>query len=218
MTNRVSVVYSDSDPAFTLDMQCQLLRRPNELFWGDKFKACLDACDSDLMLVIQADCHCDNWPELVQKYMTAPDRIPAIGVWAPLIDWTPWNLARTHIASIDSTSLCIVAQTDGIVFGISSPVRRRMATLDYRDNLYGWGIDTLAVANAYANGLLAVVDRSVFVKHPRLRGYPKADALQQYRDFLRQLTAGELVQYRLAISQIKINDLNIQKMENPNTP
>ena len=50
------IIYSDPDPEFVLDAPCRVVKRPNELFWADKFKACLDTAGSEGMLVIHADC------------------------------------------------------------------------------------------------------------------------------------------------------------------
>ena len=99
-TNQISIVYSDPNSDLTLDVDCQCIRRPNELFWGDKFKACLDVCNSDLMVVIHADCDCEDWSFLVHKCRSAMDQNPIIAVWAPLIDWTQWNIHRTRLYEI----------------------------------------------------------------------------------------------------------------------
>lgn len=40
----VSIVYSDPDPQLEPRAACELIRRPNHLFFGDKFKACVDFC------------------------------------------------------------------------------------------------------------------------------------------------------------------------------
>ena len=63
VAGKVSLVYSDPDPNLALEVDCSLIRRPDELFWGDKFRACLDAFDADLMLVIHADCKCEDWSD-----------------------------------------------------------------------------------------------------------------------------------------------------------
>jgi hypothetical protein len=204
--DRVTIVYSDPDPAVAPEADCELVRRPDELFWGDKFKACLDACDADLMLVIHADCACDDWAALASKCRRTMDTTRIVGIWAPLVDWTPLALRRTRIAPIKSTSLCIVAQTDAIVFCFSRPVIARMKRARYEGNAYGWGFDTMAAAHAYSNRLLAVVDESVVVRHPRSRGYPEEAARAQCNAFLKQMDLHETVQNRLLWSHVKFND------------
>ncbi|MGB8365264.1 MAG: hypothetical protein ACLQUZ_19100 [Rhizomicrobium sp.] len=208
-TNQISIVYSDPNSDLTLDVDCQCIRRPNELFWGDKFKACLDVCDSDLMVVIHADCDCEDWSFLVHKCRSAMDQNPIIAVWAPLIDWTQWNIHRTRLYEIRSTSFTVVAQTDAIVFCLSKAAMNRLRRAKFEGNVYGWGIDTMAVAYAYANGMLAVVDKSVRVNHPKSRGYPSEAALAQCNEFLKQLTLNESIQNRLLWSFISAQSAQI---------
>ncbi|WP_136413182.1 hypothetical protein [Herbaspirillum sp. ST 5-3] len=206
--DQVSIVYSDSDPDLRLQANCNLIRRPNDLFWADKFKACLDACDSDLMLVIHSDCQCDDWGDLIQKCLSANREIPNIGVWAPMIDYTPWSPARTNIAAVNSTSLQIVAQTDGIVFCLSQPVQERMRSASYDENLYGWGIDWMFICHSFSTDKLVVVDTSILVNHPKSSGYQREIAGNQMSKFLHQLSAGELVQYQLLNAYIHVRTIN----------
>ena len=207
VTDNVSIVYSDPNPKLVLDVECDLIERQNGLFWGDKFKACLDAWNSDLMLIIHGDCECEDWGCLVQQCQLACSKIPWIGVWAPHIDWALLSIDRTHIAPINGTSLSVVAQTDAIVFCLSRHVGERLRMANYERNIYGWGIDTLAVAHAYATNKIAVVDNSISVKHPRSRGYPVDVAQAQSQEFLRQLTPSEFIQNKLLWSHVGMNDI-----------
>ena len=97
----------------------------------------------------------------------------------------------------------IVAQTDGIVFCMNSDVVKRLCRANLQRNIYGWGIDQMAVAFAYANGMIAVVDESFFVRHPKSRGYPSDVAGVQWREFLDQLTMHEQIQHRLLFSYFR---------------
>lgn len=205
--SQISIVYSDPNPGLTLDVDCELINRPDELFWGDKFKACLDACHADLMLVIHGDCECDDWGSLLQKCRLTMDASPVIGVWAPLVDWTALDIRRTRIVEIKPGTLSVVAQTDAIVFCLSTPVMQRMKLAKYAGNTYGWGIDAMAVAFCYANKLLAVVDESIAVKHPKARGYEGDVARGQAKAFLSQLSLLETVQNRLLWAHVKNNDI-----------
>lgn len=202
---RITVVYSDPDPDLALPGDCEGLRRPDELFWGDKFNACLGAFDSDLLLVIHADCRCADWPELVRRCAATMQEDPGIGVWAPLIQGANLDIRKTHIADLRDTTLSVVAQTDAIVFALSRAVVARMKEADYGMNLYGWGIDDMAAAYCFSRNLLVVVDKSLPVDHPVSSGYPKEAAERQKGEFLRQLTFAEAVQHRLLWSCIKVN-------------
>ena len=98
--NKLTIVYSDPDPHYQFDEKFRTVRRPNDLFWGDKFSACLQVFDEDLMLVIHADCSCSDWRALVVRCHEDMMRRPTIGVWAPLIDWTPYSPKITGPSSI----------------------------------------------------------------------------------------------------------------------
>src|SRR5687768_15605602 len=82
------VVYSDPSPDLVPAFPSSAIRRPNHLFWGDKFQACLNATTSDMMLVIHADCRCHKWDQLVQRFADCSARNPDVGVWAPSIEGT----------------------------------------------------------------------------------------------------------------------------------
>ena len=199
----VAIVYSDPNPQFNLVTTSKVITRSNELFWADKFKACLEACTSDLMLVIHADCTCKDWSELVARGYEAVCTMPNGGVWAPIIEGTPWPLTRTELVTLNHAPISIVAQTDALVFCITKPLIERMRSANYDKNLHGWGIDWMLISHAYATGRLAVVDRSVVVKHPFTeRGYKESIAQAQMDDFLGQLTLNEFVQYTLLRSHV----------------
>lgn len=195
--DRVTLVYSDPDPELNLQASCQVLRRPDELFWGDKFKACLEAFAEDLMLVIQADATCGDWSRLVHTCQNTLGRSPQFGVWAPLIDWTPYSPKITQVGVLGKSPLAAVVQTDGIVMGMQKAVVDRLKKADLSQNVYGWGIDQMAVAYCYANQMIAVVDQSLPVHHPKTRGYPSEEAGIQWREFLNQLTVLEKIHHQI---------------------
>lgn len=171
-------------------------------FWGRKFKACLDLCESDLMLVIQGDVTCDNWDAAIVKCAKSFGCSDKIGVYAPRVDYAYFDLNKTFIEKFNNSSLSVVALVDGIVFAISRPVVNRLKNLRYEDNKYGWGILWAAVSYAYSNGLVAVLDESVKVLHSESRGYDSAAAHQQLVQFLQQLSFDERVHFKLLQSHI----------------
>ncbi len=127
-----------------------------------------------------------------------------IGVYAPVVDYSYFDLSRTLIAKMGGSGLSVVALVDGIVFAISRPVADRLKQLKYDDNKYGWGILWAAVAYTYAHGLIAVLDENVTVSHPRSRGYDSAAANQRMIQFLQQLSLEESVHVKLLQAHIKI--------------
>jgi len=205
VAERVSVVFSDPDPGVAPAAGCDLIRRPDALYWGDKFRACLDAFGGDLLLVIHADCLCDDWPGLVRRCRDTMAGDPTIGVWAPLIYGANLDVRKTHIASIAGSPLMVVAQTDALVFALARPVVGRLREASYGANLYGWGIDDMAAAYCYSRGLLVVADTSVFVQHPPSSTYSRSEAQAQKEEFLRQLSFAESIQHRLLWTRIEVN-------------
>jgi glycosyltransferase involved in cell wall biosynthesis len=193
----LTVIYSDENDQLVPDFPCQSIRTPNHWYWGMKFRSCLDACESDLMLVIHGDCTCDDWSFLIRKCQSGFASSERIGIWAPLIDYTPFDLNKTLIDKLALSNLNIVAQTDMIVFALNSSVISRLKLLNYEDNKYGWGIGWAALAFTYANQLVAVVDEELKVIHPKERGYDSRNAKKQMDVFLGQLTVDERLQYRL---------------------
>lgn len=198
VTNEVAIVYSDSDPKQTLNAKCKLIRRPDSYFWEDKFNTCINDCNDQHILVIHADCECTDWLMLYKRYCETLNEYRNLGVWAPRIFGTHYELSATSIARISDTTLHISAITDGIVFGLCPSVIARMKKVTYGRNLYGWGIDLLFCAYAHLNNMLVLIDESVNVVHPRSRGYEFSSAFQQMQRFLNeQLTIQERVQVTL---------------------
>ena len=191
------IVYSDPDPDFSLQTDTPLLKCSNELFWADKFKTCITHCSADVMLLIHADCQCADWPELVRRCVLANAAEAPIGVWAPLIRGTYFEIERTTITTIPNSPLRLVAQTDGLVFSLKRPVIERMKQARYDDNLYGWGIDWMFITFAFQSSLLVTVDTMVYVTHPVGAGYKIQEAGLQMETFLGQLTIHEWLQFRV---------------------
>ncbi len=183
----VRIVYSDPDLSLVLATDCPAIRRPDNLFWGDKFAACLDRCDTDAMLFIQADCDCDDWARLTRRCRLVLSAVPQCAVWAPVIDGTPYSSDVATFTSLGG-GLRAAAQTDGIVLGLTRPVLDRLRQAPLDGNLYGWGIDQLAVAAAYATGDLVVIDFEERVFHPPARGYTADTAHTQWQAFLKKLS------------------------------
>ena len=201
--DRLTVVYSDPSEQTDIDFGCEKIKRPNHLFWGDKFKACIENFNSDLILIIHADCEHLNWSLIAQGFQLAMDKYPIIGVWSPLIDYTPYTLEKTRIGKMNDSDHIIVAQTDAIVFGFRKETASRMKPVNYDSNIYGWGIPWLIVTHVFANKKIAIVDKSLKIKHPLTRGYPSTEAAKQMKDFLGQFNTIEIIQYKLLKTYIE---------------
>ena len=188
------------------DASYKQMKRPNNLFWEDKFTACLEECGDDGMLVIHADCKCEDWVKLIERCLKVSLSVEKIGVWAPQIDGTYFSLNVSGIIKIGNTGLVFSALTDGIIFYISPEIVKIMRRIKYGKNIFGWGIDLLFCANAHINDKLVVIDTNVRVFHPiSTRGYDGKLAKQLENQFLAQLTLRERVECKLLTSYVHYN-------------
>ncbi len=215
--SRTTIIYSDPDSELSMPTSCETVRVSNDWFWGRKFKASLDLCESDLMLVIQGDVSCQDWGAATARVRQAFELNENIGVYAPLVDYSYFDLSRTLIAKMGDSGLSVVALVDGIVFAISRPVAFRLKQLKYEDNKYGWGILWAAVAYAYSHRLIAVLDEGVTVAHPKSRGYDSTSANQQMIQFLQQLSLEERIQLTFLQAHIKGQETQTRSKERKNS-
>lgn len=86
----LSIIYSDpGDPPAALNGR-HLIRRDDNLFWADKFQACIEQCaPSKIMLAIHADCQCDDWPQVMTHCREAFAHYGNLGIWSPRLTGTP---------------------------------------------------------------------------------------------------------------------------------
>jgi len=196
LCNKVTIVYSDPDDKCDAykNYSGTLIKRSDKGFFSDKFSACLEDFDGDVLLIIHADCRCDNWQELISRCIYAFKKVPRLGLWSPLIDYTAFDLSKTEVNQIRNTSMSIVVQTDTIVTAFSNRITTRLRLLDYSKNVYGWGIGWAANAFALSSGLLSIVDREIKVNHPKESGYNALEASTQRNNFLKQCSPHEVVQ------------------------
>lgn len=207
----VVLVYSDPDDACQPETLAQTVRRSDDLFFGDKFQACLDHFSAQHMLLIHADCQCNDWAALAQRGLQVLSTMPRVWMWAPEIDYTGFGLERTRIMALASSDLVVAAHCDTIVFGIHQSVVKRLQTASLAENVYGWGVGWLAAAFAYAHQHCVVIDRSVQVKHPRARSYDSKLANTQRDRYLQQMSFEEKVQSSLLSSHMALNDVKLAR-------
>ena len=208
INDQVSIVYSDPDPKYNFKASCKLIKRSNDLFWGDKFKACLDNCESENMLIIHADCKYNDWINLVIKYDKAIKKIPNLGVWSPKINYTFYSTELTSLFTVSNPDYEVVCYIDGIVFGFSKIIQNRMRLVSYQDNKFGYWIDRLIACFALSTNKLLITDKSIQVQHPKSKGYSASDAQKQGEVFLNeQFSPSEKVLNKLIQSYINSNIL-----------
>lgn len=204
--SNVTIIFSDPDPNFTLNNKYTFIRRSNDLFWSDKFKACLDATKNDDMLVIHADCSSVDWALLVLRCIEVTKQYKQIGVWCPKINGTPFDLRFSGIMKLGNSGIIASALTDGIVFYLSLPIINRMRNVNYENNLYGWAIDCLFCSASHVFNKIVVIDTKIEVIHPSSkRGYSSKLAKIQSDIFMNQFTINELIKFQLLKSFVNSN-------------
>jgi hypothetical protein len=203
LCSSISLIYSDPDESLCLDVNCKLIRRPNYLFWADKFATCLEHQTSKYIFIIHADCFFEDWPRVIKSFLTAIETFPQIGVWAPSITNCNYAYNQVFISKLNHEGLDLVAQTDAVVFGLSESICHRLKSIDFTKNIYGWGIDLIMVANAYVSNLYVTLDSSILIDHSKERGYSSDEAKTQLINFFREFSTQEIIINRLLMNYIK---------------
>ena len=187
---RVNVIHSLTGvSAFPLPANWIVL--PDGSYYGRKFEESLRIANEGHMLHIQADADFEDWQALVRSCEFAFSDIARLGLWAPLVDYTPWSLSRTVLEKRPQQGLNRVSMVDGIVWAISETVLARLRQFSFEGNPLGRGIELAAAAVSKTLSLDVVVDSRLKVCHPRGSGYSEAEAALQLHEFLQQLSPGE---------------------------
>ncbi len=203
---RTTIIYSDPEIDFRFDSKYKSIKRPNDLFWGDKFKACLDNAGQDAFLVIHADCHCEDWSRLVSRCYDITFNNNQIGVWAPKISGTNYDIKFSQLFKADDDYLIISALTDGIIFYLAPSIINRMQKASYDKNLFGWGIDLLFCTASHVMNKLVIIDKKINITHPiSVTGYNKKLASLQMNEFLKQFSNRERIECELLVNHVKYN-------------
>lgn len=184
--------------------QCDWVKVDPSYYFGMKFCSALKVFDGDVLLQVQADASCDDWPALAARCRHVFG-LNGLGIWAPDVNYSDWDNGIVHLADTGDPSLKLVTQTDCIVWAMSRAVVERMRQLDYTKNNLGWGVDWAAIAYCYASKLAVIRDVSICVRHPQSTGYVKSTAAEQMNAFLGQLDSSEKIQRRLLMNTVSLN-------------
>jgi hypothetical protein len=190
----VSVIYSDRDDAVVPN--AKWIRVTDDCFFGYKFNRALPEFDGDVIAFITADAQYNDWSGLLKNCQQAFERYKELGVWAPDVDFSPYNHDWNVLAQVAGTNFIKVVQTDSIVWAFSQAVADRLKSLDFRLNNFGWGVDVVASAYCHAMGKLVLVDKGIKVFHPKGTAYSQAEARGQCVEFLRQMSGAELLAWQ----------------------
>lgn len=173
------------------------VRVPDEWYYGRKHAWCLEQFETGILLQIQADAICDDWPGLVQACRDDFASYPEIGVWAPQVVGVPWTVQATQVGPLGDSHLVSACQTDCTVWAMDQVVADRLRSMEVAKNNFGWSIDWAACAAAWVRGRLVVRNPRLQVVHPVGSSYEHREAIAQSEEFLRGLSADEYAQYKL---------------------
>jgi hypothetical protein len=176
-------------------------------YYGRQFKESLALNAGDVMMHIQADAACGNWPEVVARCRGAFAAVPEAGVWSPNVYHSWYTPELTQIHELDRRGLAAVTVTDGVVWALSSRMTERMRTLSYESNNIGWGLTEVAASIAATSDMLVVMDVDLKVRHPRGSGYDRDEALRQATVFSSQLSPAQRAYIDLLLIAARLRDL-----------
>lgn len=190
-----TVIYASNNPLPTVE-GWDWVQVPADYYYAQQFAEAVRVATEDILLVIVGDISYEDWEGAIATCARRYDEHGQVGVWGATDPTSLWERPGVHISALGDR-LDIVAQTDCSVWAMSRPIYERLKAADFSRNIYGWGIDWLAIAYGYSLGLLAVRDRRVVVQHPAGTGYNEKAARQQMLAFLEQMTPQEAVYYTM---------------------
>ena len=126
----VLVIYSDRDDAIVPN--AKWIRVTDDHFFGHKFLRALTELNGDVICFITADARYPDWSFMLKTCKRAFEQHEELGVWAPDVDFSPYNHDRNVLAHVAGTNLVKVVQTDSIVWAFSRAVAERLRSLDLR--------------------------------------------------------------------------------------
>lgn len=194
--DQLTVAYSTSDGE-PLGGAGDWVQVPDTSFYGPKHEAGLRRHRGGVLLQIQADASCADWPALLARCRHVHRQHEVVGIWSADVTHSPYVTGDVVLMRTTDPHLHAVSLTDAIVWSLAPQVVSRLLMFDYQGNNYGWGIDVAAAAFGYSRGLVSVRDTSLHVHHPASRGYPAQAAHAQMREFLQQLSLPEAALARL---------------------
>jgi len=176
-------------------------------YYGRQFRETLALNTGDVMMHIQADATCGDWPGVLARCREAFQAVPAAGVWSPNVYHSWYTPELTHIHLLEPRGLAAVTVTDGVVWALSTRVTDRLKALSYESNNIGWGLTEVAASLAATHDMLVVMDVDLKVDHPKGSGYDRGEALRQAAVFSRQLSPAQRAYIDLLLATARMRDL-----------
>lgn len=210
----VFIVYSDCNENINLETACHQIRCSNNLYWEDKFKACIESSEDNVALIIHADCKCESWDLLIERCIHAHNKFSDIGVWSPDIEGTPYALNFTKLKKINHSKFNLVTFTDSIIFSLHPEIIKKMKLLNLNNNKYGWGIGLTFCAISHITSRLVLIDEEIKVNHPDTRGYCSNSAFAGMENFINQLPVAQKIIIKIFSKLHSLRKKNINSVIN----
>lgn len=176
-------------------------------YFAAQWNRAMSLFDADVFFQIQADADSDSFPEIFAKARALFRRHP-IGVYEPNVFYTDVCYTPSKLRFVEP-GLVEVPWTDCTCWFIHRDVLRQCPPFDLDVNTFGWGVCRAIAAWCAMQGRLCVRDYSVFVRHPKGRGYSGEVALQQlhaYVDSLPWEVRAEIDRLKQVRSAVRASD------------
>jgi len=150
-----------------------------ESYFTAQFLKALELFTGDAMFHIQADASYSNWAEIYQGARDCFDTYNW-GIYAPNVDYTFYNSARTDLTSfdLDEPNLKMVANTDCTCWFIHKDILEdaKNRNINFAPYKMGWSFDIIFTAISYINKRPVIRDYSFTIDHPQGTNYNKDQA------------------------------------------
>lgn len=160
-----------------------------DAYFTKQFLTALEVFDGDVLFHIQADTSYDNWKDLIAESIKHYVYYKW-GVYAPNVDWTEWNSARTDIRYYDPYQThAHVACTDCTCWMIHKSIIDKFLSydIDMSDQNYGFGIDIIIAACSYLKHRPVIRNYNHTIQHPKGANYNVAQALLEMNSLFSKL-------------------------------
>ncbi len=174
LVQRVSVINSEEGLEA---VHPEWIHLGEQAYFSAQWNEALARFDGDLLLHIQADAWCDDFPGLVRRALDLFQRRP-VGILEPKVDFTDFEYDARRLRPVEP-GLAEVPLTDCTCWFIEASILRAFRPVDLSLNRFGWGICAVMAALCLQRGRLCLRDFSLRVHHPRRRGYSSWAATQE---------------------------------------
>jgi len=187
----VTVLYNSPTPLSDVKVPEGWIDLGGDAYFAAKFEHARQVARSDVQIFIPADCHVENWANLISRCRSAFAQSTKLAIWAPHTAGTAWTPERTMLRKHSRSTLSVTA-VDSLIWALKGSFLKNLPDLDFSNNTFGWGIETAVAAEAHRSGKLIVLDTSLTYGHVRGSAYNANHAERGEIDFFRTLPGKNL--------------------------